>query len=125
MNDPTLKMTTSDGPNGAQRLQRLSWAMGDVDRARRIAGLPFPFGSGILQVHDERDTLVVHWGSAESMVIYGRFLMEAWREHGNTRVEFVLPDGTRIDLNASGQSGERAVAQQKPSREIQPMAFRG
>lgn len=125
MSDPTLKMTTSDGPNGAHRLQRLNWAMGDVDRARRIAGLPFPFGSAILQVHDERDMLVVHWGSPESMVIYGRFLLEAWREHGNTRVEFVLPDETRLALDASGQNGERPAAQPKPSREIQPMAFRG
>ncbi|TKC90182.1 hypothetical protein FAZ69_08525 [Trinickia terrae] len=125
MSDPVLKMTTSDGQSGGHRMQRLNWAMGDVDRARRSAGLPFPFGTAILQVRDEHDTLVVHWSSAESMVVYGRFLLEAWREHGNTRVEFVMPDDVRLKLDASTQGGERTAAPSKPSREIRPMAFRG
>jgi hypothetical protein len=126
MSDPVLKMTTSDGPNGGQRMQRLNWAMGDVDRARRISGLSFPFGSAILQVHDERDTLVVHWNSAESMVVYGRFLLEAWREHGNTSVEFVLPDDVRLKLDSGPQASDRATAAlSKTSREIRPLAFKG
>lgn len=126
MSDPILKMTTSDGPNGGQRMLRLNWAMGDVNRARRIAGLPFPFGSAILQVHDERDTLVVHWNGAESMVLYGRFLLEAWREHGHSRVEFVLPDHLRLKLDAGAHAGDRAAAAATgQSREIRPMSFKG
>jgi hypothetical protein len=126
MSDPELKVTTSDGPGGAGRIHRLNWAMGDVDRARRMAGLPFPFGTAILHVHDEQGTLVVHWDRAESLVTYGRFLLDAWREHGNTRAEFVLPDGVRLPLDVSGQTGVAAAAVQKPpQRSIRPTAFTG
>jgi hypothetical protein len=131
MDMPVLKMSTSGGGPGSERYNRLYQLIGDVNRARRVAGLPFPFGPGIVALHDEQDMLVVHWAKAESAVQYGQFVVDAWREFQLSRLEFVLPDGQRVQLEAgsAGPGGGPAVhaiqSAGRPHRPIEPKAFTG
>jgi hypothetical protein len=128
MNGPEIKVSASDEKPGGPRHARLNWLMGDVNRARKAANLPMPFGTALRQVHDERDTLVVHWDRPESMVLYGQFVIDAWREHGASRVEYVLPDGTRLQLDVSDGASAPPVAAAagavaRAQRGLNPAAF--